>query len=58
MPHPLPAVLIVLDGWGHGETGPGNAIAQSAPRFMERLGRTYPTSLLEASGSLSAFPGG
>jgi 2,3-bisphosphoglycerate-independent phosphoglycerate mutase len=58
MPHPLPAVLIVLDGWGHGEPGRGNAIAQSAPRFMERLGRTYPTSLLEASGESVGLPRG
>ena len=58
MPHPLPAVLIVLDGWGHGEPGRGNAIAQSAPRFMERLGRDYPTSLLEASGESVGLPRG
>jgi 2,3-bisphosphoglycerate-independent phosphoglycerate mutase len=58
MPHPLPAILIVLDGWGHGEPGPGNAIAQSAPRFMEWLGRTYPTSLLEASGESVGLPRG
>src|SRR6266705_578706 len=55
---PLPAVLIVLDGWGHSERTEGNAIAASRPRFMERLGRTYPTTLLQASGEAVGLPAG
>ena len=57
-PGSLPAVLIVLDGWGHGDVTEGNAIAKSAPRFMERLGRTYPTTLLAASGEAVGLPAG
>ena len=55
---PLPAVLIVLDGWGHGEPTEGNAIVRSRPRFMEHLGRTYPTTLLQASGESVGLPPG
>jgi 2,3-bisphosphoglycerate-independent phosphoglycerate mutase len=51
-------VLIVLDGWGHGDTTEGNAIARSAPRFMESLGLTYPTALLAASGEAVGLPPG
>ncbi len=54
----LPAVLIVLDGWGHSDGTEGNAIAASAPRFMEWLGRTYPTTLLQASGEAVGLPAG
>src|SRR2546427_2588605 len=55
---PLPAVLIVLDGWGHSERTEGNAIAASRPRFMEWLGRTYPTTLLQAAGEAGGLPAG
>jgi len=55
---PLPAVLIVLDGWGHSERTEGNAIAKSGPRFMQWLGRTYPTTLLMASGEAVGLPPG
>ena len=55
---PLPAVLIVLDGWGHSERTEGNAIAASRPRFMEWLGRTYPTTLLQAAGEAVGLPAG
>ncbi|HEV8700312.1 MAG TPA: 2,3-bisphosphoglycerate-independent phosphoglycerate mutase [Candidatus Polarisedimenticolia bacterium] len=58
MPPLLPAVLIVLDGWGHSESTEGNAIARCAPSFMGWLGRTYPTSLLEASGESVGLPRG
>jgi len=55
---PLPAVLIVLDGWGHGEPTEGNAIVRSRPRFMQHLGRTYPTTYLQASGESVGLPPG
>ncbi len=53
---PLPAVLIVLDGWGHADATDGNAIAASRPRFLQHLGRTYPTTLLKASGEAVGLP--
>ncbi len=58
MPIPLPAVLIVLDGWGHSDATEGNAIARSEPRFMQWLGRTYPTARLLASGEAVGLPQG
>ncbi|PYS94753.1 MAG: 2,3-bisphosphoglycerate-independent phosphoglycerate mutase [Acidobacteria bacterium] len=58
MPTSLPMVLIVLDGWGHSGKRDGNAIAASAPRFLERLGRDYPSSLLAASGEAVGLPAG
>ena len=58
MPIPLPAALIVLDGWGHSDEIEGNAIARSEPLFMQWLGRTYPTALLQASGEAVGLPPG
>ena len=55
---PLPAVLIVLDGWGHSDRTEGNAIAASRPRFLEGLARDYPTGLLAASGEAVGLPPG
>ncbi|HEU4401963.1 MAG TPA: 2,3-bisphosphoglycerate-independent phosphoglycerate mutase [Candidatus Polarisedimenticolia bacterium] len=54
----LPMVLIVLDGWGHSDRIEGNAIAASAPRFLDSLRRTYPSSLLAASGEAVGLPPG
>src|SRR5882672_1453473 len=54
----LPAVLVVLDGWGHSDATEGNAIAASRPRFMERLARDFPTGLLAASGEAVGLPPG
>jgi 2,3-bisphosphoglycerate-independent phosphoglycerate mutase len=54
----LPAVLIILDGWGHSDAREGNAIAASRPRFIESLGRDYPSGLLAASGGAVGLPPG
>ena len=52
-----PLMLLVLDGWGHREARESNAIAASAPRFHELLGR-YPHALLHASGREVGLPEG
>jgi 2,3-bisphosphoglycerate-independent phosphoglycerate mutase len=50
--------LIVLDGWGLGRPGPGNAISQaSTPVFDELWGR-YPHTTLSASGRDVGLPDG
>src|SRR3989442_15542150 len=54
----LPALLVVLDGWGHSDATEGNAIAASRPRFMERLARDFPTGLLAAAGEAVGLPPG
>jgi 2,3-bisphosphoglycerate-independent phosphoglycerate mutase len=51
-------VLIVLDGWGFSPKTEGNAIAASAPRFLERIGRLYPGGLLQAAGEAVGLPPG
>lgn len=54
-PH-LPAVLIILDGWGLRNEKTGNAIRQAVTPTMERLWRDYPHSVLEASGAAVGLP--
>jgi 2,3-bisphosphoglycerate-independent phosphoglycerate mutase len=54
----LPTMLIVLDGWGHRDATEGNAIALAAPRFMQSLGRDFPSALLSASGEAVGLPPG
>lgn len=47
---PKPVVLIVLDGWGIAPPGRSNAISQAKTPTMERLIKTYPSLVLQASG--------
>jgi 2,3-bisphosphoglycerate-independent phosphoglycerate mutase len=60
-PRSLPvarAALIVLDGWGLADPGPGNAVAQAdTPVFDELWGR-FPTTTLTASGRAVGLPEG
>lgn len=53
-----PAVLIVLDGWGHREETEHNAIAQAKTPFYDSLLREYPHALLDASGPSVGLPNG
>jgi len=50
--------LIVLDGWGLGEPGPGNAISQAATPVFDELWRAYPTTTLTACGPAVGLPEG
>jgi len=52
----IPAVLIILDGWGILKKRFGNAIAQAKTPNMDRLWRTKPHTLLEASGLTVGLP--
>lgn len=49
-------VLVVLDGFGIGLPGPGNAIQQSKPAFIEGLLTQYPHTQLDASGESVGLP--
>ncbi len=51
-------MLIVLDGWGHREDSKDNAIAASRKPFYDYLWKSYPHSLLEASGNAVGLPEG
>lgn len=51
-------MLLILDGWGIRDDGPGNAIELADPTFYEHLLATYPWIALEASGEAVGLPDG
>ncbi len=53
-----PVVLVVLDGWGSREETLHNPIAEARTPFFDELWRTYPHSLLDASGMEVGLPEG
>ncbi|HEY1592057.1 MAG TPA: 2,3-bisphosphoglycerate-independent phosphoglycerate mutase [Solirubrobacteraceae bacterium] len=56
---PAPSVaLIVLDGWGLGPDGPGNAISLAATPVFDELWRSYPHTTLIADGRAVGLPEG
>jgi 2,3-bisphosphoglycerate-independent phosphoglycerate mutase len=60
-PETLPAgqaALIVLDGWGLADAGPGNAISLADTPVFDELWSTYPTTTLTASGRAVGLPEG
>ncbi len=46
----LPVVLAIMDGWGIGKPGPGNAIAQAKMKHYPQLLKRYPNTALDAGG--------
>jgi 2,3-bisphosphoglycerate-independent phosphoglycerate mutase len=52
------ACLVVLDGWGLAEAGPGNAISLARTPVFDELWRTYPHTQLRASGHAVGLPEG
>ena len=56
--HAKKALLIILDGWGIGDKGPGDVIAQTATPYMDYLKANYPNSELQASGEYVGLPDG
>lgn len=53
-----PILLMVLDGWGIGPAGAGNAITQADPRNFYRLLNQYPSTELKCSGKDVGLPPG
>jgi 2,3-bisphosphoglycerate-independent phosphoglycerate mutase len=51
-------VLLVLDGWGYRPEREGNAIQLASTPNWQRLWRSYPRTLLEASGLAVGLPEG
>ena len=48
---PVPSVaVIVLDGWGLAQDGPGNAVSQAATPIFDTLWESYPHTTLSTSG--------
>ncbi|MHB1568459.1 MAG: 2,3-bisphosphoglycerate-independent phosphoglycerate mutase [Solirubrobacteraceae bacterium] len=52
------AALIVLDGWGMAEPGPGNAISLASTPVFDALWNTFPTTSLTAGGLAVGLPEG
>ncbi len=56
---PVPAVaLIILDGWGLAEDGPGNAISQAETPVFDELWANCPHTTLSAGGRDVGLPDG
>jgi len=58
MPDHQPLVLLILDGWGHREAAPDNAISTGHTPNWDRLWSTCPHSLLTTSGEAVGLPDG
>ncbi|HEU4904937.1 MAG TPA: 2,3-bisphosphoglycerate-independent phosphoglycerate mutase [Solirubrobacterales bacterium] len=50
--------LVILDGWGLGPAGPGNAISLAETPVFDRLWETYPHTELSAQGRDVGLPDG
>ncbi len=56
---PVPcACLVVLDGWGLAEPGPGNAVSLARTPVFDRLWEAYPHTTLSACGRAVGLPDG
>lgn len=56
---PAPSVcLVVLDGWGLAEPGPGNAVSLASTPVFDRLWETFPHTALTACGAAVGLPEG
>ena len=51
-------MLIVLDGWGLAEAGPGNAVSLAQTPVFDELWSSYPTTTLTACGRAVGLPDG
>ncbi len=54
----LPAALIIMDGFGLGEAGPGNAISLASTPVLDRVFSTCSMTKLDASGESVGLPDG
>jgi 2,3-bisphosphoglycerate-independent phosphoglycerate mutase len=56
---PAPSVcLVVLDGWGLAEPGPGNAVSLARTPVFDELWKVYPHTTLTACGRAVGLPEG
>jgi 2,3-bisphosphoglycerate-independent phosphoglycerate mutase len=55
---PPPVALVILDGWGLAEPGPGNAVSLAHTPVFDRLWREYDHTELTAGGPAVGLPEG
>jgi 2,3-bisphosphoglycerate-independent phosphoglycerate mutase len=56
---PVPSLcLVILDGWGLADAGPGNAVSQAQTPVFDGLWERYPHTTLSASGADVGLPDG
>ena len=53
-----PAILIIMDGWGHGKVRKADAVALAKTPFVDSLYHKYPNSELITCGELVGLPEG
>jgi 2,3-bisphosphoglycerate-independent phosphoglycerate mutase len=51
-------LLLILDGWGIGDGGPGDLIAQAKTPVMDNLTTEWPSTQIQASGPAVGMPEG
>ena len=51
-----PIVLVIMDGVGRGDGGPGDAVAQAKTPVLDRLMATCPMTWLKAHGTAVGLP--
>lgn len=52
------AILLIMDGWGHGKKPQADAIAQAQTPFVSSLYKTFPNTELTACGEAVGLPEG
>jgi 2,3-bisphosphoglycerate-independent phosphoglycerate mutase len=55
---PKPCLLMILDGWGIGSAGEGNAVRLARTPFLDKLAASYPTTRLQCAGLAVGLPEG
>jgi len=55
---PKPCLLMILDGWGIGSAGEGNAVRLARTPFLDKLAASYPTTQLQCAGLAVGLPEG
>jgi len=55
---PKPVLLLILDGWGHAEPAPDNAISQALCPNWRRISARWPHTLIRTDGLAVGLPAG
>ena len=58
MNKPKPCLLMILDGWGIGSAGEGNAVHLARTPFLDELVPSYPQTRLQCAGAAVGLPEG